>query len=222
MNLNKITLPHYTPKEEILNATSHSAGIILGIVSCVLCLIKASDVHACVGSVIFALSVVVLYTCSTVYHSLKHGNAKKVMRILDHSTIFILITGTSIAITVTFVFPFAKLPAIIMCSISAVLSTVGTVLTFIDQEKYKKVQMRLYMVVGYTSVLMIYPIAKYYKGESLVPFILALVGGISYSVGVVFYKIGKKKPYFHSIFHLFVLAGTLLHFAMLYIALGKI
>ena len=78
------------------------------------------------------------------------------------------------------------------------------------------------MVVGYTSALMIYPIAKYYKGESMVPFILAVVGGVAYSVGVIFYKMGKKKPYFHSIFHLFVLAGTLMHFAMLYIALGKI
>ena len=215
MNLNKVTLPHYTPKEEILNATSHSAGIILGIVSCVLCLIKASDVHACVGSVIFALSVIVLYTCSTVYHSLKHGDAKKVMRILDHSTIFILITGTSIAITVTFVFPFAKLPAIIMCSISAVLSTVGTVLTFIDQEKYKKVQLILYMVVGWISAVLIFPMYKYAPDPTVLIILIAL-GGILYSVGMVFYIIGKKKRYFHFIFHLFVLAGTLFHFFSIY------
>lgn len=215
MNLSKVTLPHYTPKEEILNATSHSAGIILGIVSCVLCLIKASDVHACVGSVIFAFSVIVLYTCSTVYHSLKHGDAKKVMRILDHSTIFILITGTSIAITVTFVFPFAKLPAIIMCGISAVLSTVGTVLTFIDQEKYKKVQLILYMIVGWISAVLIFPMYKYAPDPTGLIILIAL-GGILYSVGMVFYIIGKKKRYFHFIFHLFVLAGTLFHFFSIY------
>lgn len=215
MKLDKVTLPNYTPGEEILNAISHGAGILLGIVSCILCLLKVSDTHSAVGSVVFALSAVVLYTCSTVYHSLKRGDAKKVMRILDHSTIFILITGTSIAVTIIFVFPFAKLFAIIMCSISALLSSVGTVLTFIDQEKYKKVQLILYIVVGWISAVLVFPMYKYAPDPSGLIIPLA-VGGILYSVGMVFYIIGKKKKYFHFIFHLFVLAGTLFHFISIY------
>lgn len=218
MNLTKVTLPKYTKKEEILNAVSHGIGIPLGIVSCILCLIKASDVHSAVGSVIFAFSVVILYSCSTVYHALKRSDAKKLMRILDHSTIFILITGTSIAITVIFVFPYAKLFAAIMCSVSFILSTVGTVLTVIDQEKYKKVQLVLYMVVGWISVVLFFPLYKH-SSDPIKLITLLAIGGIFYSVGMVFYIIGKKKRYFHFIFHLFVLAGTLFHFFAIYTAI---
>lgn len=215
MNLTKVTLPNYTKKEEILNAVSHSMGIPLGILSCVMCLTKTSNVNAAVGSVIFAISVIILYFCSTLYHSLKKSDAKKLMRILDHSTIFILITGTSIAVTVIFVFPYAKLFAAIMCSVSFILSTVGTVLTVIDQEKYKKVQLILYMVVGWISAILIFPLYKH-SAEPLKLISLLGLGGLFYSVGMIFYIIGKKKSYFHFIFHLFVLAGTVFHFVSIY------
>lgn len=218
MNLTKVTLPQYTKKEEILNAISHGIGIPLGIASCILCLIKAADVHSAVGSVIFAFSVVALYSCSTVYHSLKRSDAKKVMRILDHSTIFILITGTSIAVTIIFVFPYAKLFAAIMCSISFILSTAGTVLTVMDQEKYKKVQLILYMVVGWISAVLIFPLYKHSPNPIKLIALLA-IGGVFYSVGMIFYIAGKKKRYFHFIFHLFVLTGTLFHFFAIYTAI---
>ncbi|MBQ8503965.1 MAG: hemolysin III family protein [Clostridia bacterium] len=216
MKLQKVTLPTYTKGEEIFNAISHGLGIPLGILALIVCLLKASDVNTIVGSVVFALSVVVLYTCSTLYHSLKRSDAKKVMRILDHSTIFILITGTSIAMTVICVYPYHKVLAIVMSSLSFILSTVGTALTFIDQEKYKKAQMTLYMVVGWITVVLIYPIYKNCGGTIVA---LIAVGGIIYTVGVIFYAMGKKKKYFHSIFHLFVLCGTILHFLCIYNAI---
>ncbi len=214
--LQKVTLPTYSKGEEIFNAISHGLGIPLGILACVFCLLKASDVNTVIGSVVFAVSVVVLYTCSTLYHSLKRSDAKKVMRLLDHSTIFILITGTSIAMTIICVYPYNKTLAIVMSSLSFILSTVGTALTFIDQEKYKKVQMTLYMVVGWIMVVLIYPIYKNCGGTIVA---LIAVGGLIYTVGVVFYALGKKKKYFHSIFHLFVLCGTILHFICIYSAI---
>lgn len=216
--LQKVTLPVYSKGEEIFNAVSHGLGIPLGMLAFIFCLLKANNVNAVVGSVVFALSVVVLYTCSTLYHSLKRSNAKKVMRLLDHSTIFILITGTSIALTVICVYPYNKVLAIVMSSLSFVLSTVGTALTFIDQEKYKKVQMTLYMVVGWAAAVMIYPIYKNCESGGTIVTLIA-IGGIIYTVGVVFYAMGKKKKYFHSIFHLFVLCGTVLHFIGIYTAI---
>lgn len=216
MNLSNITLPIYTKKEEILNSVSHGLGIPLGIISCILCLIKANDINTVIGSIIFAFSVIILYTCSTVYHALNKGNAKKVMRILDHSTIFIMITGTSIAITIIFVYPYVKLFALITCTLSFLLSTFGTVMTVIDQEKYKKLQLILYMVVGWISAILVFPMYKYAPDPTkLIIFIAA--GGILYSIGMVFYIIGKKKRYFHFVFHLFVLAGTLFHFLSIYL-----
>ncbi len=218
MKLSKVTLPVYSKGEEIFNSVSHGLGVPLGIIACVFCLLKASNVNAVIGSVIFAASVVVLYTCSTLYHSLKRSNAKKLMRLLDHSTIFILITGTSIAIAVICVYPYNSVIAIIMASLSFLLSTIGTALTFIDQEKYKKVQMTLYMIVGWISVLLIYPIYKHCENAFMIILLVAL-GGIIYTLGTVFYAVGKKKKYFHCIFHIFVLCGTVLHFFGIYVAI---
>ena len=222
MAFEKVVLPAYTKTEEILNSVSHGLGVPMGIAYMLLCISRSTSPNTVAASIVFGVATITLYLSSMLYHSLKPGDAKKAMRLIDHSAIFIMITGTASAINIMAVYPHNKVFCIATATLSIVLSIVGIALTFIDQEKYKKVQMILYMVVGYTSASMIYPIAKYYKGESIVPFILAVVGGMFYTVGVVFYKIGKKKKYYHSIFHLFVLAGTSCHFAMLYIALASI
>lgn len=222
MAFEKVVLPVYSKTEEILNSVSHGLGIPLGIIYMILCIGRSTSPNTVAASIVFGVATIILYMSSMLYHSLKPGNAKKAMRLIDHSAIFIMITGTASSINIMAVYPHNKVFCVVTASLSIILSIVGIALTFIDQEKYKKVQMILYMVVGYTSASMIYPIAKYYKGESFVPFILAVVGGMLYTVGVVFYKIGKKKKYFHSIFHLFVLAGTACHFAMIYIALASL
>ena len=222
MAFEKVVLPVYTKTEEILNAVSHGLGVPMGIIFMIIGISISKTPNAVVASVVFGVATIIMYASSMLYHSLKPGTAKKAMRLIDHSAIFIMITGTASTINILAVYPHDKVFCIATAGLSILLSILGITLTFIDQEKYKKAQMRLYMIVGYTSALMIYPIAKYYKGESMVPFILAVVGGLAYTVGVVFYKIGKKKPYFHSVFHLFILAGTSLHFAMIYITLATI
>ena len=222
MAFEKVVLPTYSKTEEILNSVSHGLGVPMGIIFTIIGISRSTNANSVVASIVFGVATIIMYMSSMLYHSLKPGAAKKAMRLIDHSAIFIMITGTATAINIMAVYPYDKVFCIATASISILLSILGITLTFIDQEKYKKAQMRLYMVVGYTSASMIIPIAKYYKGESMIPFILAMVGGLSYTVGTVFYKLGKKKPYFHSIFHLFVLAGTSLHFAMIYITLGTI
>ena len=222
MAFEKVVLPVYSKTEEILNAVSHGLGVPMGIAFLIICISRSNSPNTVAASIVFGAATIILYMSSMLYHSLKPGNAKKAMRLIDHSAIFVMITGTASAINIMAVYPHNKIFCIVTASLSIILSIIGIALTFIDQEKYKKVQMRLYMVVGYTSASMIYPIVKYYKGESYVPFILAMVGGFLYTIGVIFYKKGKKKKYFHSIFHLFVLAGTSCHFAMMYIALGSL
>lgn len=213
--IKNVTLPVYSKTEEILNTISHGLGVPLGILSLVLCLLKAMTINAVIGSVLFSVSMIILYSSSTVYHGLKRGNAKKVMRLIDHSVIFLLISGTSISITVICVYPYLPVLATVMTSISVILSTVGIILTFIDHEKYKKVQMTLYMVVGWISLVLIYPIAKYCPQPAKI-LGLIVAGGVIYTVGTIFYAFGKKKKYFHSIFHFFVLAGSILHFLAIY------
>lgn len=218
MNLSKVTLPTYSKTEEIINAASHGAGILVGVVAFIICFLKSNSIGALAGNIIFSLSVIILYSCSTLYHSVKNTNIKKVMRLIDHSSIFILITGTSIAVTVICVLPHNAAFAIIVSSISIILSIIGTALTIIDQEKYKNVQLVMYFIVGGISVALIYPIYKYCE-NSIMLIVITAVGGLIYSIGTIFYKLGKKKKYFHSIFHFFVLTGTLVHLVTIYIAI---
>lgn len=218
MKLANVTLPAYTKTEEIINSVSHGLGIVFGIISCILLLHTANNSNARIGTIVFSVSVVILYSCSTLYHSMKKSDIKKLLRLLDHSTIFLLITGTSIALTVICVYPYNKPLAIVMSAISFILSTVGTILTIKDHEKYKKVQMVLYMVIGWISVVLIHPVYKNCaEGKNIIIFVI--VGGIIYTIGTVFYAVGKKKKYFHCIFHFFVLSGTLLHFFGIYTAI---
>lgn len=215
MAFEKVLLPTYSKTEEILNSVSHGIGILLGIVFLILGVQKSTLTNNVAGAVVFGLSAIILYTCSTLYHSLKAGTAKKAMRLIDHSAIFIMITGTATAINIISVYPHNKIFSVSVAVMSIVLSVLGIVLTFIDQEKYMKVQMNLYIIVGFDSGILGIPIYQHHE-FSLLTLILVVSGGVVYMVGMALYKVGKKKKYFHSIFHLFVIAGSCLHFAAIY------
>ena len=218
MAFEKVVLPVYSKTEEILNSVSHGIGVLLGIVFLILGIIKSTLPNNLAGAVVFGTSTTVLFFCSMLYHSLKAGDAKKAMRLIDHSAIFIMITGTATAINIISVYPYSKVFSVTVALGSILLSVLGIVLTFIDQEKYMKVQMRLYIVVGFASVLLAYPIYKY-NDFSWTSVILIFGGGVIYLVGMALYKIGKKKKYYHSVFHLFVLAGSCMHFAAIFMNL---
>lgn len=218
MTLEKVVLPVYSKTEEILNSVSHGIGALLGIVFLILGIEKSTIGNNLAGAIVFGVSTIILYTCSMLYHSLKAGTAKKAMRLIDHSAIFIMITGTATAINLMSVYPYNKVFSVSVAVMSIALSVIGIVLTFIDQEKYMKVQMRLYIVVGVASGIMAYPIFKYNEFSWLSVF-LVIGGGIVYLLGMAIYKIGKKKKYYHSVFHLFVLTGSCMHFAAIYINL---
>ena len=143
MAFQKVVLPVYSKTEEILNSVSHGIGVALGIVFLVLGIIKSTLTNNLVGVIVFAVSSIILYTCSMLYHSLKAGDAKKAMRLIDHSAIFIMITGTATAINIITVYPHDKIFSVSVAVGSVLLSIIGIILTFIDQEKYMKVQMRL-------------------------------------------------------------------------------
>ena len=215
MAFEKVVLPVYSKTEEILNSVSHGIGALLGVVFLALGLIKSTVANNTVGAVVFGVSTILLYTCSTLYHSLPKGNAKKAMRLLDHSAIFIMITGTATAINIISVYPHNKIFSVGVAAVSIILSVLGIVLTFIDQEKYMKVQMRLYIVVGVVSGVMAIPIFKYNEVDPL-EFFLVCFGGVMYMIGMALYKVGKKKKYYHSVFHLFVIVGSCLHFWAIY------
>ena len=210
-NLASRTLPDYTRAEERFNMISHIVGGGMGIVATVLCVIVAAlgrNVYGVVSGAIFGGSMVALYTISSVYHGLHGGTGKKVMQILDHCTIYFLIAGTYT--------PFC------LCTIrqhdSALgwgtfgliwgLAAVGIVLNAIDLKRFQKVSMVLYLGMGWCIILTGKLIVQLLGGTG---FALLVGGGVAYTVGAVFYGLGHKKRYIHSVFHLFCLVGSALH-----------
>lgn len=205
-------LPSYTKGEEIFNMVSHIVGGAFGIVALVTTVLAAAfkgDVFGVVGSAIYGASFILLYTMSSIYHGLKAGVAKKVMQVLDHCTIFILIAGTYTPILLSGVRKISPAWAWSMFGIVWGCAALGIVLNAIDLKKYAKFSMICYIAMGWCIVMAGKVTLKAIPFNGLM-FLLA--GGIAYTVGAVFYGFGKKCKYIHSVFHLFVVLGSVLQY----------
>lgn len=207
------TLPVYTRGEEIFNMVSHIVGGALGITATVLCVIMAAihkNVYGIVGGAIYGFTMILLYTMSSIYHGLKAEKmAKKVFQIFDHCSIFILIAGTYTPIALSCIMRVSVSDAWWIFGIIWAAAVLGVVLNAIDLKSTKRISLIAYLLMGWCIV------AKFgvlTKAMELGGIIFLILGGVAYSVGVIFYVLGKKKKYFHSVFHLFILLGSLLHF----------
>ncbi len=207
-------LPDYTKGEEIFNMVSHIVGGALGIAALVLCVVKCAlkgNAWGVVSSSIYGASLIVLYTMSSVYHGLRPNMGKKVMQVIDHCTIYFLIGGTYTPILLTGIRPSHPGWAWTIFGIVWGLSIMATVFTAIDHYKYSRLSMICYIAIGWCIVIAAKPTIEAI-GWTAIFWILG--GGVSYTVGAVLYLLGKKKGkrYMHSVFHLFVLAGSILQF----------
>ena len=208
-------LPSYTKGEEIFNMVSHIVGGALAIAALVLCVVFAvlcSDVWGVVGAAIYGGTMVLLYTMSSIYHGLKPEMPKKVFQVIDHCTIYFLIAGTYTPVTLAALRPLYPVQAFVIFGIVWACCFVAATLTAIDLKKYQILSMICYIAMGWCSVFFIGPTVRVLGMGGTV---FLLTGGIAYTVGAILYGIGKKKKYLHSVFHLFVLAGSILHFFMI-------
>lgn len=203
-------LPSYSRANEIANMTTHIVGGGLGIIILALAVI-ISIIHknpwALAGSIIYGLSMIALYSVSSVYHGLKPCYGKKVMQVVDHCTIYLLIAGTYTPILLSSIRPCYPEIAWGILIAEWFLAGIAAVFTAIDHERYKKFSMACYIGMGWLIVFALKPTLEC---VGLAGFMLLLFGGVSYTVGAVLYGIGKKKPVFHTVFHLFVNFGSIL------------
>ena len=210
-HFNKTELPEYTRGEEIFNMVSHIAGGGLGFVALLFCVIIAAfnqHVTGIVSGIIYGLMVILLFTMSSIYHGLGIGKPKRVFRVLDHCTIYLLIAGTYTPILLTQFMRIYPADAWIMFGILWGLAITGVTLTAIDRKRFKKFALVCYLGMGWMAVFRINRLINV-LGAAF--FILILIGGCLYTIGVIFYALGKKKKYMHSVFHLFVNAASILH-----------
>lgn len=210
----KISIPSYTVGEEVMNGVTHGIGAILGIVGLVLCLVKAytsGGVLEIVSSWIFGVSMVILYTMSCLYHSIKPCNAKRVFRIFDHCTIFLLIAGCYTPFTLITLH--GKIGWTLFGVVWA-MAILGITLNAIDMEKFSKLSMVCYLTMGWAIIFAIKPLCEAISKEAL---LLLVTGGVIYTIGAALFALGSKVRYIHSVWHLFVLAGSILHFFCIYL-----
>ena len=211
--LKERTLPTYTRGEEIFNMVSHIVGGGFGVIATILCIVVAAihnNTYGIISGIIYGLSMILLYTMSSIYHGLKpNTTSKKVFQIIDHCTIFILIAGSYTPFLLCTFRAYDLELGWILFAIIWGMAILGIVLNSIDLERFKVFSMICYLAMGWCIILKA-SILPSLLGTTGV--ILLVAGGIAYTIGTIFYGFGKKVKYFHSIFHLLILLGSILQF----------
>ena len=208
--------PDYNLAEELISAISHGLGALFGVAALVLGLLAAADDGAAtvVGAAVYGGSMGLLYTCSTIYHSLRVNMAKRVFRILDHCGVFLLIAGTYTPLLLVSMYSQSPTTAVVMLVLIWAAAAVGIVFSSISLRRFRVLTTICYLTMGWSVIFTFSPMMR-----ALGPLGTRLLvwGGVAYTLGAVLYGIGAKKRYFHSIFHFFVLAGSILHFLCIYL-----
>lgn len=209
-----ISLPKYTLAEELISAISHGAGAIFSIIALVLMIVKANTTLEYVTVSIFGTTMIILYVISCVYHSLSPKlTGKKVLRVIDHCTVFLLVYGTYIPIALLGIRGALGWTLFGIVSFTTVL---GITLSALNTDKFQTLEVICHLISGW-SVLLATPQLLQHLGIAGV--VLLITGGAAYSVGAGIYQIGKRHKYLHSIFHFFCLAGTILQWLAIYLCL---
>ncbi len=209
----------YTKKEEIFNGISHGLGVVFGIVGLVFLLIQSilkKDLPATISFSIYGACIILMFMSSTLYHSITNIKAKKILRVFDHSSIFLFIAGTYtpiVILTLTGKLKWGILSGIWLLAIAGVIFKIVTYGKF---DKFKLLSVFLYIGMGWVAII---PIKAIINATSLSFFLYILGGGLLYTLGTIFYSI-KKIPYNHAIWHLFVLSASIIHFIGIFLYLA--
>ena len=201
----------YTLKEEIANGVTHGLGVLFGIVSLIVLLvlsIRKESTLSIVAFSIYGACLILMYLSSTLYHSITNEKAKQILRVFDHSSIFLFIAGTYTPIVLLTMTGNLRVGILSAIWIIAVSGVVFKIVTFNKFDKYKAISLAIYIGMGWIAVFTIKPIIQM---TSVGFFLWVLGGGLLYSFGTIFYA-NKKIPYNHAIWHLFVLAASVAHF----------
>ena len=210
MSVNEISIPSYTRKQETFNALSHFLGVLIAIVVFIFAINKFVNntlpIYYFLGLIIFALSMATVYMISGIYHYLdKDNHYKKIFRILDHCSIYLLVAGTYTPIC--FVLSFTHSIGLILLTIEWIGAISGIIMKafFFNNKVTRTIAFLLYVILGWLAV---FSGAFLYIDKTAFAFILG--GGITYTIGAVLYALGKKNMNFHCVFHVFVLVSTVI------------
>ena len=211
--------PQYSLREEIAHSVTHGLGIVLSIAGLIAMIVvseRSGDVRHVVASIVYGATLILLYLASTLYHGIPSPNAKRVLKVLDHSAIYLLIAGTYTPFTLISLRGgwgwtlFGLVWGMALLGITLKVAAIG---------RFQWLSIALYLGMGWLVVVALKPLIG---AVSPAGFRLLFLGGMSYTLGVVFYK-WRRLPYHHAVWHLFVLAGSMFHYfaVLLYVLPAK-
>lgn len=208
----RVQLPDYNRAEEITNMVTHIVGgafAAAAIPMLVIFGVLRGGVWSIVSGAIYGVTLLIMFTISSVYHGLPRGRAKRVLRVIDHCDIYFLIAGTYTPILLCAVRPLNPAVAWTIFGIEWALTAIAVTLNAVDLKRYEKASMTCYIGMGWCVVIFLrYAV----EAMTLTGFLLLLSGGIAFTIGAVLYAIGKRVRYMHCVFHVFVLIGCILQF----------
>ncbi|MFC3092685.1 hemolysin III family protein [Alteromonas sediminis] len=209
--MQKVTTPihRYSSSEELINALTHGAGFLAAIAGLVSMLYRADSYIAITASAIYGSTLILMFLTSTVYHAITHTETKRWLKLFDHSAIYLLIAGTYTPFTLLAI---GGTLGVIATAVVWILAIGGVAFKCIAGQRFPKVAVTTYLILGWIIVLLIYPLYQALPGAGLW---LLVAGGVCFSVGVLFY-VAKNKQYTHAIWHVFVLAGCSFHYFSVY------
>lgn len=210
--MEKIKIPKYTLGEELINSISHGIGGCLAIAALVLCIVKSKNAWSIVSTSIYGSLMIILYVISCIYHALSPKlKGKKVLRVIDHCNVFLMLAGTYMPICLSLL---NGLLGWIIFGIVWTITIIAIILNSINVDKYQLASVICHLLLGWGSLIIINPLIK---ESSLHAVWILIIGGIIYTIGSILYGIGRKIPYMHSVFHFFVLGGSIFHFFFIYL-----
>lgn len=205
------TIPNYTFKEELINSVSHGVGAVMSVFALVFMIFKSNSFLELVLVSIFGSTLISLYSISCVYHALAPSiNGKKVLRVLDHSNVYLLVFGTYLPISILGI---CGVKSIVLVCFVGVFSLTGIVLTCIDIDRFQVMSVVCHLLNGWSALLGIHDL---FSNVGFYGVLFLVLGGVMYSIGSILYGLGSHVRYMHSIFHFFCILGSLCHFICVY------
>ena len=211
----KISIPEYSLAEELVNAISHGLGASLSIAALVICIVHSHSALGVISSCLYGSMMIILYIFSCLYHALSPNiRGKKILRVLDHDNVFLMEAGTYMPVALALLVGNGHV-ALGWTIFGLVwgITILAIVFTSINVDKYQVIGVICNLVLGWGSLLIL-PVLLSLTGFSGV--LMLVLGGLTYSLGALWYGVGAKVKWMHSVFHFYVLLASVFHFVFIY------